>query len=113
MYRYGVQGLEALSVKDKANTDSNTPKSAGTTNPVKVSLRVWLIIASSLGGNVVIDDHRNGLNVDTSRKDVGCDENFGTASTEIFKDGISLTTFESSVDSDDFVAILCQTCRDS
>lgn len=61
-----TQGDKALLVEDEADTNTNTSETSSTTNSVKVGFWVWLRIIPSLHWNIVIDDHRYGLNINTS-----------------------------------------------
>ena len=68
---------ETLSVENEADADSNASESARTTNAMKIGFWIRLRVTPSLHGNVVIDDHRDRGDVDTTGKNVSRDQNFG------------------------------------
>jgi hypothetical protein len=61
------------------------------TNSVDVRLDIRLIVPTgSEVGYIVVYDHVDLLNIDTSSDDIGSDENFGLAVPESIEDTISL-----------------------
>ena len=61
------------------------------TDPVNVSLNVRLKAAfGTCIRHIIVDDHVDLLNVDTSRNDIGSDENFGFAVSESVENRVSL-----------------------
>lgn len=107
VFRDVAQGLETLPVENKADTDTNTSESASTTDPMEISLGIWLGIVLGIHGDIVVDDHRDRLDVDTAREDVRCDKNLSIALAEALDDFVTLGTFEPSVNSDHFMAVIC------
>ncbi len=84
--------LVAKISSDQADRDAHTSETPGTTNSMKISLRVSIaaiVVRKVLrrsqpenqtrgaGMTYVVDHQGNGLYVDTARKDVGSDENLG------------------------------------
>ncbi|GAO51261.1 hypothetical protein G7K_5367-t1 [Saitoella complicata NRRL Y-17804] len=75
--------------------DSNTlpSETTATTDTVNVVLAV--------GGQVVVDDQRDLLNVDTTGKQVSGDQNTGRTGTELLHDNLTLTLLHVTVHSGD------------
>jgi hypothetical protein len=101
-----TKGLETLSIKDKADADTNTSESTSTTNTMKVSFGIRLIVTSTLHWNVVIDDHRDGGNINTSGQDVGSNKNLCLALSEVFENAITFGSLEGSVNCNNVVTVL-------
>ena len=112
---------------NQAYRNPNTPESASASNAMKVDLRVSfastvvrkiLFDVSGGAGRViletyVIDHQRDGLNIDTARKDVGRNKHFGFPSTEGVNDDITLRRFESSSQASDLVTFGIKALLDS
>jgi hypothetical protein len=61
------------------------------TNSVDISLDIRFEVPTrSKVGNIVIDDHVDLLNIDTSSDDVGSDEDFGFTVPKLVEDLVSL-----------------------
>lgn len=110
--RNRLQSHVALPIEDKADTNTNTSKSAGTADAVKVGLRVRLTVATPLHWNVVVNDHGDGLNIDTSSKDVGGDENLIFSRTEFLQNAVTISTLKSSVNGNNLMTVSLQACCD-
>jgi hypothetical protein len=52
------------------------------------------------------------LDIDTTSKNVGCDEHLDFTGTELFEDAISVGTIERTMNCDDMMAIFRQTVCD-
>ena len=93
----------ALAVVDEGESGASATEATSATNTVEVSL----IVCSTTGqvGNVVVDDHGDGLNVDTAGKNVGGDENLCFAGAELVEDIISLGSVEGARKGSDLVAV--------
>ena len=100
-----AQRIETLLVVDEANADTDTSKSASSTDTVQVGLSIRLAITSSLHGDVVVDDHGNTGNVDTTGQDIGGDENLVLSLAEFGQKLVSLRAIESGVKGRDLVTI--------
>jgi hypothetical protein len=102
-----TQSLETPPVENKTDANTNASEPAGTTDSMKISLRIWLRIILWVHRNIVVDHHGDGLDVNPSSKDVRCDENFSLTLAEALDYLVSLCSFEASVKGDNFVAIFC------
>jgi hypothetical protein len=66
-------------------------------------------IRSICDGYIIVDDHVNLLNIDTSGNDVGGDKNFGFRISEPIENGISFFMFFVPMKRRDRVTIFLQT----
>ena len=95
--------IVALAVVDEGEGSASATEATSATNTVEVSL----IICSTTGqvGNVVVDNHGDGLDIDTAGKDVGSDEHLCFASAELVEDIVSLSSVQGTRKGSDFVAV--------
>lgn len=107
-----TQGSVTLLVEDKANTDTYTSESAGTANTVEICFRIRFILITAFHWDIIIDDHVDGLDVDTSGKNIGSNEHLDLTGTEFLEDAISVGTIERTMNCDDMMAIFGQTVCD-
>jgi hypothetical protein len=93
----------ALAVVNKSESSASAAEATGATDTVQVSL----IVCCTTGqvGNVVVDNHGDGLDVDTARQDVGRNEYLCLASAELVEDIISLSSVQGAGKGSDLVAI--------
>lgn len=93
----------ALAVVHEGEGSASTTEATSATNAVQVSL----IICCTIGqvGNVVVDDHSDGLNIDATGKNVGGDEHLCFAGTELVEDIISLSSVQGARKGGNFVAV--------
>ena len=83
------------------------------TDPVNISLDIRPEIPGrSHVGYIVIDDHVDLLNIDTSSDDVGSDEYLGLAVSEIIEDLVSFIRQLFTVERSDRVAFFSQSLGD-
>lgn len=111
-----------LAVGHKRDGDTDAAETAGTTNTVQVGLVIGLLGRRTrlvLLGNVlygrgvsasnsrpgqgdqcrktyIVDDQRNGGNIDTTGKNIGGDQNLGLAVSESVDDGITLGSLDTT-----------------
>jgi hypothetical protein len=84
------------------------------TNSVDISLDIRFEVPTrSKVGNIVIDDHVDLLNIDTSSDDVGSDEDFGFTVPKLVEDLVSLIRHFVSVERGDRVTFFSQPLGDS
>ena len=102
------KSLETLPIENERNTDTDTSESPSASDTVEVCLEIWLCITSALHWNIVIDDHRDCRNIETTSKDVGGNENLRNSITELLDNSITICSIESSVNRTDFVASIAQ-----
>lgn len=74
---------------DEVDRNSLTSETSSSSDPVDVVL--------TGGGQVVVDDERNLLNIDSSGEQIGGDENTGRSGSELLHDDLSLSLFHISV----------------
>lgn len=84
-----VKCSKTLPVKDEAYTNTNASKPASATNSVEVGLWIWLCIASALHWNIVVDDHGNRRDINTTGKNIGGDENLRSSLSEVLNDAVT------------------------
>lgn len=101
-----VQSIETPLVVDEADAHTDTAKASRAADSVEVRLKVGLEITPALHGNVVVDDHRDTRDIDTSGKNVGGDEDLVLARSELGQKGISVRAIIGGVKSRHFVSIL-------
>jgi hypothetical protein len=77
------KGLVTRPVKNEANADSHSSKSASPTDSVKICLEIRLRVTPSLHWNVVIDDHRDRLHINTPSQNISCDKNLSLTTSEV------------------------------
>lgn len=81
-----------LAIVDEGEGSASATEATGAANAVEVSLVVcsttWQV------GDVVVDDHGDGLDVDTAGKNVGGDEHLSFAGAELVEDIISLSSVQ-------------------
>jgi hypothetical protein len=99
-----------LAVVDESESSASATETSGTTDPVEVGL----IIGTSSGqvGDVIVDNHGDGLHVNAAREDVGGYEDLGFASAEPVEDCVTLSAVEGSGQSGDLVAVGCHAALD-
>ena len=61
-----------------------------------------------IGRTYVVDNERDGLNINTTGEDIGSYEHFGSAGAECVDDYITLARFESTRQAGDFVMFLVE-----
>lgn len=84
-----------------------TAQGGNSTRGLADTVQVGLGIGSVVGveRQVVVDDHVDLRNVDTTRDDVRGDEDLGLALPERLHDGVSLRGLELAMQRDDLVAL--------
>lgn len=97
-------------VVDESEGSTSATEATSTPNTVQVGLIVRLTIGEV--GDVVVDHHRDCLDVDTAGEDVGGDQDFSFASAELVEDFVTLVTFEGAGERGDFVAVCCHAALD-
>jgi hypothetical protein len=99
-----------LAVVDESESSASATETSRATDPVEVGL----IIRTSSGqvGDVIVDNHGDGLHVNAAREDVGGDEDLGFASAEPVEDCVTLSAIEGSGQSGDLVAVGCHAALD-
>lgn len=103
----GTKGVKAPLIVDKTDTDTNAAKSSSSANAMQICLGIRLLASwSRLHGNVVVDDHGDTRNVDTTGQQISSNENLALPTAELGEQLLSLTTVEFSVQNGDLVAIV-------
>ena len=93
----------ALTVVHEGEGSASATEATSATNTVKISL----IVCSTTGqvGNVVVDDHSDGLNINATGKNVGGDEHLCFAGAELVEDIISLSSVQGARKGSDLVTV--------
>jgi hypothetical protein len=71
-------------------------------------LWIRLCITSALHWNIVVDDHGDRRDIDTTGKNVGSNENLRSALSKVLNDAVAFGTLKSAVYSYDFMSVLCK-----
>lgn len=103
-----LESLETSFVKDKWDTNTNTSKSASTTDSVKIGLKIWLGLTLSSHWDIVVDDHGHRRYIETTSKNVGGNKNFWGSVAEFLDNSITVGSIKCSMNGADFVASIRQ-----
>lgn len=81
---------------------------------MQICLAVGLELLAGLvdGGDIVVDDHGDGLDIDTSGENVGCDEDFGLAVAELVDDFVAGGAVDAAGEGGADVAVCCHAAFD-
>lgn len=100
-----AQSIKALLVVDEANAHADAAESTRAANTVEVRLGIRLAVASSLHGDIIVDDHGDAGHVNAAGENIGRDQDFIFAVAELGKQIVSLIAIESGMQRRDLVAI--------
>jgi hypothetical protein len=96
MFGNATQGVVAVLVMHETDTDTDTSETTCSAYTVEICLGVALLLTGTLHGDIVVDDHRYGLHVDTTGQNVGGDKDLSLAGSESVDDSVTVGTLLAS-----------------
>ena len=82
---------------DEADTDADSSESTGSPDTVQVRLGVRLRVTWTFHGDVIVDDHGDAGNVDTTGENIGGDQDLGLSGPEVVQESIAVLPLVGSV----------------
>jgi hypothetical protein len=95
--------LPLVSTADESHGNADAAETPGSADTVKIRLGISRMILQL--GNVIVDNHRDRRDINSSGNDIGRDEHFGGSSPESVNDTIAVCTHQRGAQVGNFMAV--------